>query len=226
MTQVRETWRLYRFDTSLPCQHGHRHRLYIGISNEPLRRVLEHGKTQPWWPHVTGWAVDERVFYSEADARAAERAAILAELPLANAVHNLGNPCRMEFTARPKPPKVARRAARARTALATSRLLPAAKRAARSHVTYVAGAWLLVAGLLWWLAHRVGLSAVYGPVPAGAASAGLLLGLWAFVERDSRRGRVRFWRACSLLAVAAVVGFLVWPWIGPHLAGFRQVVAR
>lgn len=223
MTQQVETWRLYRFDTSLRCRSGHEHRLYIGISNEPLRRVLEHAKDKPWFRHVTGWTVDERVFYSESDAREAERAAIHAELPLANTVHNLGNPCRMVFDAQPQVPrKVARRASVARAAVAAPRWTPAVKRAAGSHAVRVAAVWLVLAGLLWWAANRAALSAVAGPQYAAAAATGMLLALWAFVERRSRKTKVRFWRACSLLAVAVLAGFVVWPWVGPHWVEFRH----
>lgn len=222
MTQARETWRLYRFDTSLPCRHGHRHRLYIGISNEPMRRVLEHGKTQLWWPHVTGWAVDERVFYSEADARAAERAAILAELPLANTVHNLGNPCRMEFTAHPKPAKVARQTvARA----AAGRALPAltAEQQARwLRVQLWSGAWLtlfvgsVAAAVMQW--HV----AAGNAIELSAIGVSVLLGAARYVTLPRRRQlRAKRWvgNVVAVATLAAVAAAVVWVLVAGHASG-------
>lgn len=240
MTQAVEVgepgWYLYRFyaPTTVRCAVDGctlRHPLYIGKSNEPWRREKEHARKKPWYRLALlpggGWMLDERTFPTDRAVRAAETDAIREELPLANEDGNEGNEHRLLFADEPgMPRKVARRAAAARAAVAAPRLAPAVKWVARSHAARVVAAWLALAALLWTLASRAGWSQVGGPEHAAAGAAGLLLGLWAFVERDSRRGKVRFWRACSLLAVAAVVGFLVWPWIGPHLAGFRQAVAR
>lgn len=197
MTSVQQTWRLYRFDTSLRCRRGHEHRLYIGISNEPLRRVLEHAKDKPWFRHVTGWTVDERVFYSEADAREAERAAIHAELPLANTVHNLGNPCRMVFEAQPPAPRhVARRAGRDWTLQQ--------KRAAAWAGGWAALAVVLSVGAVVLLP----VAALHG-VEFGAAGSTALLAGGRYVTL-SRRKRKQIRRWVGGVVTAAAVAAALW----------------
>lgn len=205
---------------------------------------------QPWSDLIVGKPfIIEQGLWTAAELAERERFHIHRLKPRYNYEHNLDNPARIPIpvarrqreardaakgVASPDwaakgtgqrqavPGKVARRAAAARAAVAAPRWTPAVKRAAGSHAVRVAAAWLVLAGLLWWLANRAALSAVAGPQYAAAAATGLLLGLWAFVERRSRKGTVRFWRACSLLAVAVLAGFVVWPWVGPHWAEFRH----
>jgi hypothetical protein len=61
--------------------------LYIGISLHAAQRASQHRHGQPWWPEVARMDV-ESVSGDRADAEAAERAAILAEKPRYNVVHN------------------------------------------------------------------------------------------------------------------------------------------
>lgn len=80
---------LYRFfghDDSL---------LYIGITMSPSQRWAKHADGKPWWTDV-GRIIVEQHPNREA-VLAAERAAIVAERPRYNVVHNRG-------TARPQPP--------------------------------------------------------------------------------------------------------------------------
>lgn len=221
-------WYLYRFfaPTSVRCAVEGctlRHPLYIGKSNEPPRREREHARKKAWYRLSLlpggGWMIDERTFVTDRAVRVAELDAIHDELPLANEDGNEGNEHRLLFNDQPvMPRKVARRVAKARSEVTRPRRVPQVKPSTRNHVLAVAGVWLLIAGLLWWLAAAAGVTA--GPLQAGAGSGAMLGGLWAYVERDARKGSVRFWRACALLGVAAVAVFLVWPWIGPHWVAF------
>ncbi|MGW5197337.1 GIY-YIG nuclease family protein [Streptomyces spiralis] len=60
--------------------------LYVGISEDPLRRWAEHSKDKRWWPLVTAFTL--RWFDSRNRALIAEARAIRAERPLHNVVHN------------------------------------------------------------------------------------------------------------------------------------------
>jgi len=60
--------------------------LYIGVSNNFGRRWTEHAKKQPWWPDLRRQTV---LWYpSRPEAEDAEEAAIKAEKPRYNIVHN------------------------------------------------------------------------------------------------------------------------------------------
>lgn len=60
-------------------------RLYVGLAQNVDRRLGEHVH-KPWWPAVEGVAVSK--FDSRDDAREAETAAIVHELPAHNRVHS------------------------------------------------------------------------------------------------------------------------------------------
>jgi len=61
--------------------------LYIGVSNDFGRRWREHAERQPWWGEMRRLTVDEW-FDSRPEAEEAEEAAIKAECPKYNIVHN------------------------------------------------------------------------------------------------------------------------------------------
>lgn len=60
--------------------------LYVGITKRLGRRWSEHAKVQPWWFRVDRQTVNW--LPSRGDAMAAEKAAIVDELPLFNIVHS------------------------------------------------------------------------------------------------------------------------------------------
>lgn len=219
-------WYLYRFRTRHHCAFGPScglpHPLYIGKSNEPLRRLLEHARDQWWWPLVDGWDVDEQVFATEAEVLAAERAAIESELPLVNKQWNQGNPHRLrEPATRPRPAPAGRRgsgrpaARQSRTPQRRSRRVP------RRFwlVLGVAAAWWTLTGLVWWAIVNylpvlaptdehpqvaATITTAVGRAPFLAAVAATTLFGWAWIRR---RPRKRGWLGWPLLvaAVAAIV---------------------
>lgn len=98
-------WRLYRAWGDLPRESGMWRRflawllggwqqlLYLGITERTaVARWAEHAKDKQWAPDVACWERDPRVWHSEADVLAAERAAIIAERPVHNLQHNGNNP--------------------------------------------------------------------------------------------------------------------------------------
>lgn len=65
--------------------------LYIGQTGRmPLVRCIEHLIEQAWGGDVARWELDPQIFHSEAEVLAAEEAAIRAEKPLRNWIHNEG----------------------------------------------------------------------------------------------------------------------------------------
>ncbi|MFJ3601877.1 GIY-YIG nuclease family protein [Streptomyces anulatus] len=60
--------------------------LYVGISDDPLRRWPEHAKDKPWWQDVANFSIEW--FGSRPEALTAEALAIKSERPLHNIVHN------------------------------------------------------------------------------------------------------------------------------------------
>lgn len=60
--------------------------LYIGVTGNVRARWNAHSLTQPWWTEVATCTIEHRP--SRAVALAAEKAAIVAEQPLHNVVHN------------------------------------------------------------------------------------------------------------------------------------------
>lgn len=60
--------------------------LYVGVADQPGRRIHQHYKEKHWWAEVAN--VDLERFPTRRDALAAERRAIINEKPLHNIVHN------------------------------------------------------------------------------------------------------------------------------------------
>jgi predicted GIY-YIG superfamily endonuclease len=63
--------------------------LYIGITMNPGNRFAQHSEDKPWWADVAEIRVEH--FGSRKRVLAAERAAIQAERPCFNVIHNSGN---------------------------------------------------------------------------------------------------------------------------------------
>lgn len=62
--------------------------LYVGVTDNCLRRWREHSKVQPWWCEVHRFTQD---WFPDRDAvEAAERHAIQVERPVHNKIHNRG----------------------------------------------------------------------------------------------------------------------------------------
>lgn len=80
--------------------------LYIGIAKYFGRRWHQHAHAQPWWPEVKRQTVDW--YPSRAEALKAETAAIRAEFPRYNVVHNGPRPevAEVPVTLTPSPPPV------------------------------------------------------------------------------------------------------------------------
>lgn len=63
-------------------------RVYIGVAKSFGKRWQQHAHSQPWWPEVRRQTID---WYPDRDsAEAAEAAAIKAEHPKYNVMHNRG----------------------------------------------------------------------------------------------------------------------------------------
>lgn len=60
--------------------------LYVGISEKPLQRWVQHAADKGWWPEVAGMSLEW--LDSNAEALAMEAHAIRTEKPLHNVVHN------------------------------------------------------------------------------------------------------------------------------------------
>lgn len=230
-----EEWRLYQFDTGLDCALScgpGSHDLYDGLSNEPLRRVLEHAKTKGWWPHVTGWRQLPEVYTTEAEAREAERKLIRSRLPLANEVHNGDNPHRLVF------PKTTAVRGRTRRQVTPSRpYAPATQTrslsAAQQKCLAVAATWTGLSAAGWWEASRLGLTGWRAPL-VGAVAALLLIALATVTaaevkrrwnSRRARRQRRRLARRVTALTVAAGVVGLLYLTV-PHLLAHLPAQAR
>lgn len=216
-------WYLYRFRPrpGVVCGMGPscriRHtRMYIGISNRPWRRHFEHLRDKDWIDDVAGYDIDPRTFTSEADARAAEKAAIHAELPLANDVHNRGNPHRLIYGDTP---------ARVRRPVRTqfSRRIPSPVRREWSRrqqqVAAVAAVAAVLAGVGWWAVCRwLPVGPADGALDGAVAASALLTLAGALSVRTRGRGAGwgRFWRAVGLCAAGAGAVFLLWH-LGPAI---------
>jgi hypothetical protein len=175
-------WRLYRAWGDLPRESGWRRRLtswllggwqqllYIGITNRTaVARWAEHLDGKRWAPDVACWERDPRVWTTEADVLAVERAAIIAERPVHNVQHNGNNP----------------------GAVRMRRHLPRHVLRARLRMTSRACVWLAMFAGLW----LVGGDVWHGwDGPRNAAVGASILGgamLWArsYTRRPKRRRR-------------------------------------
>jgi hypothetical protein len=190
-------WYLYRFFTRQPCAIAGctiRHPLYIGKSNDPLRRWLEHAPKQAWWSAQCGYEIDERVWPTDRAVRAAETQAILAELPLANVDGNEHNRHRLDFGQVVPRPVRARAPQPARRTTAPSRRRDGLSRRQR---------------------HAIGGTTAALDAAVGAAS--LLLAAWGY----TRPRRQRFWALLANAAALAGGVYLVWAVVlAPHWAAW------
>lgn len=66
------------------------HLLYVGVTLDPSARWKTHSKDKPWWLDVANITVE--LYPSRSTVIDAERAAIIAERPRYNIVHNHGRP--------------------------------------------------------------------------------------------------------------------------------------
>lgn len=64
--------------------------LYVGITRDPASRIAQHGAEKPWWHVVANVTLEWHD--SRQEALDAERAAIIAEQPAHNVIHNLRRP--------------------------------------------------------------------------------------------------------------------------------------
>lgn len=85
--------------------------LYIGVSDAPLRRWVEHSKDKPWWPRVVAFAFEW--YDSRTEALRVEACAIRTERPLYNQIHNRAEVSRLP---RDVDPEMAQRMIKARLA--------------------------------------------------------------------------------------------------------------
>jgi len=67
--------------------------LYIGITGDAATRWSNHSKKQPWWPSVR--RIEIEPYATRIEVELAEKAAIRAEKPLHNKVHNTSNTTRL-----------------------------------------------------------------------------------------------------------------------------------
>jgi predicted GIY-YIG superfamily endonuclease len=81
MEQNHALYRLFGADGTL---------LYTGVALQPFARMGQHRREKSWWGEVATVTIEHHD--SRADALAAERAAIKAEKPLYNVVHNRDAP--------------------------------------------------------------------------------------------------------------------------------------
>lgn len=79
--------------------------LYVGITNDPQRRLREHSRTKPWWPQVDLRTVLIYQYDCREDACDLEALAIETERPLYNVVHS-GGAVRPLSHRRQKPPNL------------------------------------------------------------------------------------------------------------------------
>jgi hypothetical protein len=180
-TRTQYVWLLYRFWD----KYGRL--LYIGQTRQDaIARWTQHLREQPWGHLIRRMEADPVEYATEAEARAAEKAAIHAELPYCNKEHNLGNPNRWVFDAHPV--AVQRRGGRpVRVPLAPER--PTFWTPRRIGYALVASVWLAMFGGVWW--------AIGPQVPAGqgagmSAVVMVAVSVAAYRARPRRRRRRRW----------------------------------
>lgn len=197
-------WYLYRF---WPKAHVRcavdgcrlRHPLYIGKTNEPWRRHGQHLDGQPWIPLAAGYTIQEGYYATNEAVLAAERTAILAELPLANDQHNRANPHRLVFdrpVARPQVARAPRKVTKQAVALTRQ----------QKRTAWTTAGWVALTAALWWGAVLIGVAGRLGLFAALAVVLVLLLGGWV-VSLPKRAWARR--RLAGLVMVAASL-FVVW----------------
>ena len=220
---------------------------YVGeTARLPFARLMEHIKDQPWADTIVGWEVDDAVYAGKEAVLAAERAAVERELPLYNYEFNLGNPHRIEIwkakeqraardTAAGKKPWQAGERGRAYQAPAPRPApvrrpprapqreafrppsLPPRWRRARNRAAAWVGAWLVVAGALWWMAGEF-LPAAVGPfaiddwaLTVASAAVATLMPIWTMRRKRHRKAAV------VAVAVLGVALYAAAPTLAIHL---------
>lgn len=176
-------WRLYRAWGDLPRESGMWRRflawllggwqqlLYLGFTGRTaVARWAEHAADKSWARDVAVWERDPRVYYSEAEVRAAERERIIAERPVHNVEHNGNNPGAVRIR-RHLPQHVVR----ARLRLA-----------ARAGLWLAVFAWLWIAGAGVWPGWDAPRNAAVG---ASVVVVGVRVGRWLSGGRSRRRPR-------------------------------------
>lgn len=187
-----KVWRLYRVwraDGVL---------LYVGVTGrEPLARLIEHLYEQQWAHEVARWEVDPQPHRSEVEVLAAEEAAIRAEKPIRNWIHNEGPHRQWQ-------PKVGSyRHPGRRPVASTSKLTPRWRRR-RNWAIGLAAGWLVATLLLWWTDAATTAIDVPGrtcPIAALALTA-LLPVSRLRRRRDAKFGVLAVAVACALLWLA------------------------
>jgi hypothetical protein len=206
---VEAGWYTYVFETRLRCALGcppGAHPLYIGKTNRPWARVLEHAKTQPWFPYACGYHIDEAAYVRERDSLAAETAKIRGRLPLANKRHNERNPHRLHFAGSPSGFATSRRPVRRPRFVV--RAHPGWLRV-RRRVAMFAGLWAAFAILVLVASFAVTLPLTVAQRMGGAGVAGMSLTLlsWRLVLPKQSPARAAF-----LLFAAGGFVFVLGPW--------------
>lgn len=84
------------------CESGEL--LYVGISNSVVRRLAQHARDSKWGRRIA--RVEVEYHESREAAESAERAAIKAERPLWNVLHNSPEANTPERSRQPKPPGI------------------------------------------------------------------------------------------------------------------------
>lgn len=169
MTELQVGWYLYR------AYNDAGELLYVGKSNNAVRRWREHMEAQPWAHEVTTWRRDPRVWESEAACLAAERQAIRFERPRYNIVHNGANRRRVD-------PRTMRRPAPGRPQSSSDGeflwWVP--------YACAVVVAWALLTAGLWRLMDEHP-PTLRGWVGAGMVAAALIWWVWPKERRRRRR---------------------------------------
>jgi hypothetical protein len=193
--EVEPGWFNYEFQTDLDCPNRCGpgvHPLYIGKSNDSLRRLLEHAKTQAWFKYVTGWKIHRERYATERESLDAETRRIRVLRPLANDRDNRDNPCRMDFGTVAVPRRTAARRGKPEV---TRRVIPlrrwptggTAGKVAVALSVSIGGGWL-AACLLLHVAVVAGLVGSSGSVCAMA----LLVWAWLLPKRSGWRPLARW----------------------------------
>lgn len=200
--QVFRLYRIYGDDGAL---------LYVGESNDTLRRFVEHLKDQRWAAEVADHRRDPRVFYSKADVQATEKEAVERERPRFNIEYNQRNPDRVDPRTMRYPdgrlyrpdvyhqPGVAapvrreRAAAKTRPAQSPAR---GGRRRGRSRRRAFPGRplgllvlWLALVVAFWWAAARHGVLHGWEGPRVGLRNASVLWVVVWFATRRKRRRR-------------------------------------
>jgi len=212
--------------------------IYVGKSNDGLRRLVEHLKDQPWRQEIRDH-LQVATFATEAEVLAAEEHAIRTLRPRFNIQCNEGNPDRVDphtmrhvdgtpyrpdlypqpfdaagYVERPRP-RTARGVEAVQRRRRAPRLSPRWRRRRNASVGYLT-AWLALGAVLWWTSGHL---TTVPPQGRLYGAVGLPVGLLVWWARSPRRRRTT---VVALGAIAAVVGAL-WLLAPPLAAGSTMV---